>query len=159
MSEFFRYQRALRCVTDGRVISIAQMAPHSARHHIYSGFAVLPPLLVGTALERLLPSAVSIVSPASGVVISVADGITLRTGDGITLTLHTGITEQLPEIGEKLRSGQQIMSVARSQLLQNGMDGAVAVIFGDSSRITELHVLSGRRRAGNRTAFYRIISS
>lgn len=159
MSEFFRHQRALRCVTDGRVISLAQMAPHSARRHIYSGFAVLPPFLVGTPLEKLLPDTVRIVSPASGMVISVTDGITLRTGDGITLTLHTGITEHLPDIGEKLHSGQHIMSVARSELMHNGMDGTVAVVFGDSDRITELHVLSGRRRAGNRTAFYRIIPS
>ncbi len=157
MGRLFRTARALKCVMDGRVISLAELRSERPQCYRGSGFAVLPPVLMGTPLERLLPETVRILSPADGVVISTDDAVTLRTGDGIRLSVSAGSGLQLHcEVGEKVRGGRLIGTVARKELMKNDLNGAVAVMFHDTDGITELHVISGRRRAGWRTAFYRI---
>lgn len=159
MSDLFKSKRALKCVTDGRVISLAELQAKSLLHGKGSGFAVLPPMLTGTYFERFLPQTVRILSPADGVITAAeCSHITLRTGDGILITVLTEAgTEPICTVGAKVNGGGLLCTIPRKQLLQNGMEGAVAVLFPDTGNITELHVISGIRKAGYRTAFYRIL--
>lgn len=158
MNDYFRSKRALKCIMSGKVISLAELRSPLPLSNKGSGFAVLP-LLAGTYFERFMPATVQIVSPTDGVVTATEAGcITLRTGDGVLITVSIGTdTELLCTTGTKIRGSEPICAVPRQQLLQNGMYGAVSVMFCDSSVITELHVISGIRKAGYRTAFYRIL--
>ncbi len=157
MDSLFRSKRALKCVIDGRVISLAELQGSFSWRSSTAGFAVLPPLITEYLPERLKPQSIRVYSPADGVVISLLGGVTLRTGDGVIITVITGLeAEYRPTVGTKVMGGELLCEFPREQLLNNGMNGAVAVMFPDAAAITELHVLSGRRRAGFRTAFYRI---
>lgn len=157
MSKLFGTARALKCVTGGRVISLAELRTERPQQNRGSGFAVLPPLITGTVLERLLSDTVRICAPADGVVTAAENFITLRTGDGVMLSVCVGAEVQLHcAVGEKVRGGGLLCTLPRERLLRNGMNGAVVVTFSDTDAITELHVISGSRRAGIRTAFYHI---
>lgn len=169
--ELSHWARSLRCAADGRVIMLSELADkHFARSLAADGYAVMVKRLrviprgagVLNAAKRLLlplvqpPEYVEIVSPADGVVTAVGEYLSLRTGDGIEISLHHGIPQDfLPAVGEKVRRGEAVCIAQRSLLQQNRLGGAVAVIFTQPQQITELHVLTGRRRAGERTAFYK----
>ncbi len=158
MEGLFRSKRALKCVTDGRVISLAELQGSFPWRTSQAGFAVLPPLMTEYIPERFRPQTVRVYAPADGVVISLLEGLTLRTGDGISVSVITGTAaEYLPAVGGKVRGGELLCTLPRGQLLSNGMSGAVAVMFPDPASVTELHVVSGRQKAGLRTAFYRIL--
>ncbi len=152
MNQLFKSKRTLKCVTYGRVISLAELNCDSAQLVSRTGFAVLPPILTDM-LPKSLP--LKLHSPADGVVTSKLDGLTLRMGDGISFTVYLGIDVPfLPALGARVRCGEIICRPPREQLLQNGMQGAIAVLFTEPSAITELHVYSGRRRAGFTAATY-----
>lgn len=169
--ELSHWARSLRCAADGKVIMLSELADRSfARRLAADGYAVKVKKLravpqgagIFNAAKRLLlplvqpPEYVEIVSPADGVVTAVGEFLSLRTGDGIEISLHHGISQNfLPAVGEKVRRGEAVCIAQRNLLQQNRLGGAVAVIFTQPQQITELHVLTGKRRAGERTAFYK----
>lgn len=171
MPELSLWARSLRCAADGRVIMLSELADKKfARRLAADGYAVKIKRLraipqgagvLNTAKRLLLslvqpPEYVEIVAPADGVVTAVGEFLSLRTGDGIEISLHHGIPQSfLPAVGEKIRRGEVVCIARRSLIQQNRLGGAVAVIFTKPQQITELHVLTGKRRAGERTAFYK----
>lgn len=154
--------RALRCVADGTVIPLSELQDGVySRRIMGDGYAVLAD---GGIVDRITeyftsPKDVEVKAPADGVVTSAEGELSLRTGDGVNVSVILGETqtEFIPDVGEKLRCGDTICTVPRAALAENGINGAVVVLFTDTSRITELHVSSGRRRAGDRAAFYRVL--
>lgn len=164
-----RRQRSLRCIMNGRVISLGELAgcPWGSR----CGYAVRPRSITSAerriirTLRRYLPkwSALSdihtyrITSPADGVVTAIdKESLTLRTGDGIPVTVAVGSgLELLPTLGQQLRCNDTICTADADKLTNNEHSGEVAVFFPEPDKITELHIFSGYRRATHRTAFYR----
>ncbi len=171
ISELSGRARSLRCAADGKVIMLSELADKKfARRLAADGYAVKIKKLravprgadVFSAARRLLlplvqpPEYVEIVAPADGVVTAVGEFLSLRTGDGIEISLHHGISQSfLPSVGEKVKRGEAVCIARRSVIQQNSLGGAVAVIFAKPQQITELYVRTGRRRAGERTAFYK----
>lgn len=156
MYDPYKTKRSLICVTNGRVIPLAQLSGE-LRSYGSSGFAVLPPIWAGTFAERLFPNEVGIHSPADGVVTNLGSELTLRTGDGISISVIAGTdVRYICKVGDKIRAGEMICILPRAKLLGNGSGGAVAVALTDLRRITELHVVSGTKKAGQRTAFYKL---
>lgn len=170
--DFSMGARTLRCTADGRVIPLNELRDGVYSHRLKGdGFAVRlrkrgaqpQGSSLGASLKRLLwqlvqPSEyVEIVAPTDGVVTSLADGLSLRTGDGVSVTVFTEVeTEFLPQVGEKVQRGSTICVAAREELQGSTLGGAIAVLFTQPQQITELHVSAGKRRAGDRAAFYRI---
>lgn len=170
--DFSRGARTLRCTADGRVIPLNELCDGVYSHRLKGdGFAVrlrkrgTEPQgdSFGASLKRLLwqliqPSEyVEIVAPTDGVVTSLADGLSLRTGDGVSVTVFTEAeTGFLPQVGEKVRRGSTICVATREELQGSALGGAIAVLFTQPQQITELHISAGKRRAGDRAAFYRI---
>ncbi len=163
--------RTLRCVANGTVISLSELADGVYSRRLKGdGFAVkikkrlVPPEGEGlwAGAKRMLisfiqPSEfVEVVAPADGVVTGADDCLSIRTGDGINVSVFTEIkAEFLPKVGEKVKRGAPILIAERKLLQQNTLSGAVAVLFTEPLQITELHVSTGRRRAGERTAYYK----
>lgn len=153
--------RALRCVTDGRVIALCELQDGVYSRRIAGdGYAVYAG---GGAVERITeyfgsPREVEVKAPADGVVTAAEGELSLRTGDGVNVSVILGEAEAdfLPEVGDKLRCGDVICTIPRDALAENGIGGAVVVLFTDTRQITELHVSSGRRKAGERAAFYKV---
>ena len=153
--------RALRCVADGRVAPLCELKDsiHSRRMR-GDGYAVY----AGTAMSRISEYfggevCIDVSAPTDGVVTSHENGLTLRTGDGVSVSVILGDVEVdfIPDVGEKLRSGDVICTLPANTLSDNGIGGAVVVLFNETDRITELHISSGRKKTGERAAFYRII--
>lgn len=102
---------------------------------------------------RLAPAA-EIAAPVSGVLTSVeSGGFRLRTGDGTEIQVNTsGEGEYFLRVGELVRAGEPVCRISR-EAFTRGRAGAV-VTFGDSTRITELHIFSGIKRSGELAAEY-----
>ncbi len=157
MSELYKVKRTLRCVTNGRVIPLAQLNATAARRYGSSGFAVLQLFGAGTFFERLLPREVSIHSPVDGVVTAVGEELVIRTGDGISVAVTIGVSDGcMCRVGGKVRAGEIVWILPRERLLGNGSGGVVTVGFPDLARVTELHVFSGMRKAGQIAAYYKL---
>ena len=153
--------RALRCVADGRVLTLGELHDGMySRRLLGDGYAVMAAGGMAAWLtEQLLsPAEVEILSPADGVVTSAEEFLSIRTGDGIGVTVYLGNTdtEFIPQVGERLRCGERLCTVPREALRNNGINGAAVVLFNDMERVTELHISTGRKKAGDRTAFYRL---
>lgn len=109
-------------------------------------------------LLRLIqpPEFVEIVSPADGVVTESGEHLSLRTGDGVNVSVFHGTDMRfLPKVGEKVKRGSAVCIAERVRLQENLLGGAVVVLFTEPKQITELHILTGRRRAGERVAFFK----
>lgn len=163
--------RTLRCVANGRVISLSELQDGIfSRRLMGDGFAVR--VRKRRSLSRgegffsavryhLLtliqpPEFVEIVSPADGVVTAVGECLSLRTGDGVNVSVFHGTGEEfLPKVGEKVRRGSAICISQREALQENPLGGAVVVLFTEPQQITELHILTGRHGAGERVAFFK----
>lgn len=170
--ELSRRARTLRCAADGRAISLSELSDGVfSRRLMGDGFAVRVRKrrnisrgegffsAVKYHLLTLIqpPEFVEIVAPADGVVTAVGELLSLRTGDGVNVSVFHGTGEAfLPKVGEKVHRGSAICISQRELLQQNALGGAVAVLFTEPKQITELHILTGRRRAGERTAFFKI---
>ena len=102
---------------------------------------------------RLLP-AVEICSPADCAVISAdSSGFRLRMGVGLELmVLLSGEPEYFLSPGDMAPPGELVCRISREDFCR-GRAGAV-VTFCDSSRVTELHVFPGVKRAGALAAEY-----
>ncbi len=163
--------RTLRCVANGRVVSLSELQDGIfSRRLMGDGFAVR--VRKRRALSRkngflaavkyhLLsliqpPEFVEIVSPADGVVTASGEHLSLRTGDGVNVSVFHGIdAEFLPKVGEKVRRGSAVCIAERIALQESLLGGTVVVLFTEPQQITELHILTGRRRAGERVAFFK----
>ena len=157
MSELHKVKRTLRCVAGGRVIPLAQLTGANQRCYGSSGFAVLPPLWEGTFIEWFMPHEVSVHAPADSVVISIGEEMMFRTGDGISIVVAPGVSFGcMCKVGEKVRAGELVCMIPRERLYTNGSNGAIIVALPDLSRVTELHVVSGVRKAGREAAFYKL---
>ena len=93
-------------------------------------------------------------SPADGAV-TAAENATfrLRTGDGLELEvlLPCG-AEYFVQTGDMARAGEPVCRISSEELRRE--KAVVKVQFTDSSRMTELHVLAGQKRAGAPAAEY-----
>jgi hypothetical protein len=102
------------------------------------------------------PEFVEIVSPADGVVTASGEHLSIRTGDGVNVSVFHGISAQfLPKVGEKVRRGSAVCIAERSRFQESLLRGAVVVLFTQPKQITELHILTGRRKIGERVAFFK----
>ncbi len=154
--------RALRCVTDGRVIPLSELRDGVYSRRIFGdGYAVISE---GSMVSKITeyftsPKDIEVRAPADGVVTAADRELSIRTGDGINISVVLGRTKPdfIPDVGEKLRYGDIICTIPRENLENNGINGAVVVLFTDTDRITELHVSEGKRKAGDRAAFYRVL--
>ncbi len=165
--------RTLRSPANGRIIALSEL-----NDGIYSrrlkgdGFAVAVRRInaceksstgilskLKAFIQRIFgPSEfVEICSPADGVVTEKGETLTIRTGDGVIVSVCPETkADFLPETGDKIRRGRRICVIPRADLSANSLGGAVAVIFALPEQITELHISTGRRRAGERAAFYHV---
>lgn len=169
--ELSQRARTLRCVADGRVVSLCELRDGifsrrlmgdgfavrlKKRRKLYRGkgfFAAVKYHLL-TLIQP--PEFVEIVAPADGVVTASGDHLSLRTGDGVNVSVfHGGNAEFLPGVGEKVRRGAAVCIAERLDLQESLLGGAVVVLFTEPQQITELHILTGRRRAGERVAFFK----
>lgn len=170
--ELFADARALRCVADGKIISLGELHDGVFSRRLKGdGYAVrvrryrAAPSDNNTAsyvkkwFIRLVapPEQVHIVSPADGIVTECSEAFSIRNADGINITVFAeSDIRYVCDIGDRVRRGQLIAIADRQQLCDNPLHGAIAVLFTSPQQITELHVAAGRRRAGERAAFYRV---
>lgn len=168
--EAFSTARALRCVANGRVMTLSELRDGVYSHKLKGdGYAVLvrrtkkcdggmAGVFSSIVAGLFAPSElVELCAPADGVVTAKGEALSLRTGDGIEISVYPEAKAAFhPEVGEKVRRGRRIGTVSRTALSENPLGGAVVVVFSDMERITELHVSTGRHRTGERTAFYHI---
>lgn len=104
----------------------------------------------------IIPAA-EICAPASGAVTAAESRwFRLRTGDGLELQVSlSGEAEYYLRTGDLAAAGKPVCRISREDF-RRGRAGAV-VTFCDSGRITELHVISGIKRAGTAAAEYRVL--
>ncbi len=169
--ELSKRARTLRCIADGRVVSLSELQDGIfSRRLMGDGYAVRlrrrRSLTRGSgffsAVKYFLlsliqpPEFVEIVSPADGVVTESGEHLSLRTGDGVNVSVFHGTDASfLPAVGEKVRRGAAVCIAERSKLQESLLGGAVVVLFTEPKQITELHILTGRHRAGERVAFFK----
>lgn len=169
--ELSRRARTLRCVANGRVVALSELQDGIfSRRLLGDGFAVRlrkrRDISRGdgflSSMKYLLwqlvqpPEFVEIVSPADGVVTASGEHLSIRTGDGVNVSVFHGISAQfLPKVGEKVRRGSAVCIAERSRFQESLLRGAVVVLFTQPKQITELHILTGRRKIGERVAFFK----
>ena len=169
--ELSKRARTLRCVADGRAVSLSELQDGIfSRRLLGDGFAVRVrkrrSLTRGSGFLSAVkyhllsliqpPEFLEIVSPADGVVTESGEHLSLRTGDGVNVSVFHGIDAQfLPKVGEKVRRGSAVCIAEREALQESLLAGAIVVLFTEPMQITELHILTGRHRAGERVAFYK----
>lgn len=163
--------RTLRCVANGRVVSLSELQDgFFSRRLMGDGFAVRlrkrrelyrgRGFFAGVRYHLLTliqpPEFVEIVSPADGVVTASGEYLSLRTGDGVNVSVfHGANAEFIPQVGEKVRRGAAVCIAERAALQESLLGGAVVVLFTEPQQITELHILTGRHRTGERVAFFK----
>lgn len=170
--ELFADARALRCVADGKIIALGELHDGVFSRRVKGdGYAVMvrkyraapsDSSAVSSVKKWFIklitpPDEVNIVSPADGIVTECSDVFSIRSADGISITVfaETAISF-VCEVGDRVHRGQLIATAERQQICDNRLHGAIAVLFTSPQQITELHVAAGRRRAGERAAFYRV---
>ncbi|MGN1340196.1 MAG: hypothetical protein ACI4WS_07880 [Oscillospiraceae bacterium] len=157
MSEIYG-ERRLLCPAAGRVLPLQELyGGENPRRYSGEGFAVSAAGGFAGFLLGRLPAA-EIHAPADGAVISVREdntGFTLRTGDCLALAVELcAPAEFLKQVGDMARAGECVCRMSQEQFRSAP---AVVVTFPDSGRITELHVHSGVRFAGQTAVEYRIL--
>lgn len=102
---------------------------------------------------RIIP-AVEICAPADCAVIeTLPRSFRVRMGDGLELDIALpGEGEYFLRAGDMAPAGEPVCRVSREDFLR-GRAG-IAVTFRDSSRVTELHIFPGTKRAGTLAAEY-----
>lgn len=105
---------------------------------------------------RIVPAA-EIVAPVNGAVTAAEErNFRLRTPDGLEITVSlSGSAEYFLTVGELAAAGEPVCRISR-EAFRKGVPGA-AVTFCDSGKITELHVHSGIKRAGDIAAEYKLL--
>ena len=145
--------RSLGAVADGIVFPVGELFSENGRVR-GEGYAVRPK-------SGLFVRGVTLSAPDNAVVTDISERegtIKLRNGDGIALEVVVGLTDVKwnTAVGCKLRRGDVICTLMRSDAEQNELSGAFAVLFSAPEQITELHIPSAKRRAGEAAAFYRV---
>ena len=145
--------RSLGAVADGKVFPVGELIAKSGRVQ-GEGYAVRP-------RSGFFAQGVTLSAPDNAVVTDISERegtIKLRNGDGIALEVLIGKTQVKwsTAVGCKLRRGDVICTLMRSAAEQNGLNGAFAVLFSAPEQITELHIPSAKRRAGESAAYYRV---
>ena len=155
MEQLYEY-RELLCPAAGRVIPLHELVSgENPRRHSGEGFAVSAAGGVMGFLFGAAP-AVGIHAPAAGAITAAGESLfRLRTGDGLELSVELcAPAEFLKETGELAAAGECVCLISQEEF-RAAPAGAV-VIFADSSRITEFHVISGTMRAGKPAAEYKL---
>lgn len=166
MSEYFRllaklrrgsYEpksaRSLGAVADGAVFPVGELFSDGGR--VWGeGYAVRPK-------SGFFAQGVTLSAPDDAVVTALSERegtIKLRNGDGISLEVLVGLRDIKwnTAVGCKLRRGDIIGTLMRSSAERDGLSGAIAVLFSAPEQITELHIPSAKRRAGETAAYYRV---
>jgi len=147
-----REVRKLYSPVHGAVSSLCELNTGGERHR-GEGFAVSARSFPARLYYRLAPAA-EVLSPADGAVTAAEnDAFRLRTGDGLELEvlLPCG-AEYFVQTGDMARAGEPVCRISSEELRRE--KAVVKVQFTDSSRVTELHVLAGQKRAGAPAAEY-----
>ena len=109
-------ERTLFCVTDGRVVSVSELAERTAG----GGFAVIPAGNAAARLYRRLPGRKELpaLAPADGVVTKKEGSRrTLRTADALELSVDLGEGAQVKaQVGERGRAPMQARSLTVPQM-------------------------------------------
>ena len=151
--------RSLLCVADGLVMPVGELGDGVySRRTEGDGYAVLCrrrfPLNIADSGE------IAVCSPADGVLTEInGSGFRLCTDDGIPVSVVLGEAVGArfhSNIGEHLSGGEPVCTVHRGAMEHNGRGGAAIVLLTDTDGITELYISAGARKAGDRTAFYRL---
>ena len=137
-------KRILASVTDGNVIAVGELLDgvYSKKLRIFDG------------------GDIELSAPADGVVTEIEDGrLTMRTGDGISVCVVMGeVAELFTDVGGKLAAGEHFCTLPPKKYLRRSLySGAIPVLFPEPQRVTELHILSGYHRSGEKAAQYKAI--
>lgn len=158
--------RALASAADGEVIALGGLSgSRYAKCSEGDGFAVLPPrglqklrISAAGAAKAFLdkPQSAGLYSPTDGVVTALNPNgrLSLRTCDGIEVCVFFGGGAELyTDIGERLALAQQF-----GTLCEGTQEGCAAVVLiTQPERITELHIETGARLGGQKTAYYKAL--
>ena len=134
-----REVRKLYSPVHGAVSSLCELNTGGERHR-GEGFAVSARSFPAQLYYRLAPAA-EVLSPADGAV-TAAENDAFRLGTG----------EFFVQTGDMARAGEPVCRISSEELRRE--KAVVKVQFTDSSRMTELHVLAGQKRAGAPAAEY-----
>lgn len=154
--EQYYEERELLNPMAGRVIPLHELVSgENPRRHSGEGFAVSAAGGIMGFLFGAAP-AVNIHAPAAGAITAAGESMfRLRTGDGLELSVELcAPAEFFKETGELAAAGECVCRISQEEF-RAAATGAV-VTFSDSSRITELHVISGRIPAGKPAAEYKL---
>ena len=147
-----REVRSLYSPVHGKVSSLSELNIGGERHR-GEGFAVSARSFPARLIYRLIPAA-EIISPTDGAVTAVENSLfRLRTGDGMELEVILPCdAEYMFRVGDMVRAAETVCRVSSEELCRE--KAVVKVRFADSSRVTELHVFAGLKRAGKPAAEY-----
>lgn len=150
--------RRLLSPAAGRIIPIHELVSgENSRRYSGEGFSVSAAEGIMGFLFGTMP-AVEICAPTSGAIIAEdEDGcwFKLRTGDGLELSVELSApAEFFKQPGDLARTGECVCRISQEDF--RSAPAGVIVTFPDSSRITELHVISGIKRSGKPAAEYKI---
>ncbi len=150
-------KRILASVTDGNVIAVGELLDGVYSKKLSGdGYAVLP----SKKLRIFDGGDIELSAPADGVVTEIEDGrLTMRTGDGISVCVVMGeVAELFTDVGGKLAAGEHFCTLPPKKYLRRSLySGAIPVLFPEPQRVTELHILSGYHRSGEKAAQYKAI--
>ena len=140
-----REVRKLYSPVHGAVSSLCELNTGGERHR-GEGFAVSARSFPAQLYYRLIPAA-EVLSPADGAVTAAENDAFLE----LEVLLPCG-AEYFVQTGDMARAGEPVCRISSEELRRE--KAVVKVQFTDSSRMTELHVLAGQKRAGATAAEY-----
>ncbi len=150
-------KRILANVTDGNVIAVGELLDGVYSKKLSGdGYAVMP----AKKLWILEGGNVELSAPADGVVTEIEDGrLTMRTGDGISVCVVMGEAAKLfTDVGGRLTAGEHFCTLPPKKYLRRSLyGGAIPVLLTEPQRVTELHILSGYHKSGEKAAQYKAL--
>lgn len=150
-------KRILASVTDGNVIAVGELLDGVYSKKLSGdGYAVLP----AKKLRIFEGGDIKLSAPADGVVTEIEDGrLIMRTGDGINVCVVIGEAAKLfTDVGGKLSAGEHFCTLPPKKYLRRSLfSGAIPVLLTEPQRVTELHILSGYHKSGEKAAQYKAL--
>ncbi|MDE7193968.1 MAG: PTS glucose transporter subunit IIA [Oscillospiraceae bacterium] len=150
-------KRILANVTDGNVIAVGELLDGVYSKKLSGdGYAVMP----AKKLWIFEGGNVELSAPADGVVTEIGGGrLTMRTGDGISVCVVMGEAAKLfTDVGGRLSAGEHFCTLPPKKYLRRSLySGAIPVLITEPRRVTELHILSGYHKSGEKAAQYKAL--
>lgn len=150
-------KRILANVTDGNVIAVGELLDGVYSKKLSGdGYAVMP----AKKLRIFEGGNVELSAPADGVVTGIEGGrLTMRTGDGISVCVVMGeAAKMFTDVGSRLSAGEHFCTLPPKKYLRRSLySGAIPVLITEPQRVTELHILSGYHKSGEKAAQYKAL--